>query len=142
MLLLGMAGFIGKLGAGLAVPLVNAHIVDLSAMHAWAVLAVLVCGMPLLGQVGMHPILAASLLVPLMPAPEVLGVPPGLVMLAMAFGWSISAVSSPFTATVLLVGVFARVSAFTVGLRWNGLYIVSAGVFGVLWLTLLAALLG
>ncbi len=142
MVLLYMAGFIGKLGAGLAEPLVSAHFVDLSGMPAWSVLAVLICGMPLLGQAGMHPILAASLLVPLMPSPEVLGVAPGLVMLALAFGWSISAVSSPFTATVLLIGVFGRVSALTVGLRWNGLYIVAACSFGVLWLLLLDRIVG
>lgn len=142
MVLLYMAGFIGKLGAGLAEPLVSAHLLDLSAMPAWAVLAVLVCGMPLLGQAGMHPILAASLLVPLMPSPEALGIAPALVMLAVAFGWSISAVSSPFTATVLLIGVFGRVSALTVGLKWNGLYILAACAFGVAWLVLLDVLLG
>lgn len=142
MVLLYMAGFIGKLGAGLAEPLVSAHLFDLSAIPPWGVLAILVCGMPLLGQAGMHPILAASLLVPLLPSPEALGIAPGLVMLAMAFGWSISAVSSPFTATVLLIGVFGRVSALTVGLRWNGLYIVSACVFGVAWLAFLDVVTG
>ncbi len=140
MVLLYMAGFIGKLGAGLAEPLVSAHVIDLSAMPAWAVLAVLACGMPVLGQVGMHPILAASLLVPLLPAPEAVGLPPGVVVTAMAFGWSLSAVSSPFTATVLLIGVFGRVSALAVGLRWNGLFLAVAAAVGVAWLLALAAL--
>lgn len=142
MVLLYMAGYIGKLGAGLAEPLVAAHVIDLSAMPAWAVLATLVCGMPLLGQVGMHPILAASLLVPMLPAPELIGLPPGVVMTALAFGWSLSAVSSPFTATVLLIGVFGRVPALAVGLRWNGLFIASGCVLGVAWLLALAAMAG
>lgn len=138
MVLLYMAGFIGKLGASLAEPLVSAHVIDLSAMPVWAVLATLVCGMPLLGQFGMHPILAASLLVPMLPSPEAIGLPPGVVMTAMAFGWSLSAVSSPFTATVLLIGVFGRVPAVVVGLRWNGLFVASACVLGVAWLLALA----
>lgn len=142
MVLLYMAGFIGKLGAGLAEPLVAAHLFDLSAMPAWSVLAALACGIPLLGQAGMHPILAASLLVPLLPTPAALGLPPGVVVTAMAFGWSLAAVSSPFTATVLLVGVLGRVPATTVGLRWNGAFLAAASVLGVLWLLLLAALAG
>ncbi len=140
--LLYMAGFIGKLGGSLAAPLVSAHLLDLSAVPGWAFLVGMVVGVPLLGQVGMHPILAASLIGPLLPAPEVLGIPPDILVVALAIGWSFSAVSSPFTATVLLIGVFGKVPALTVGVKWNGAFLLVGAVAASLWVLGLAALAG
>jgi len=138
MVLLYMAGFIGKLGGALAAPLVTTHLLDLSAVPGWAVLVGLVCGLPLLGQIGMHPILAVSMIGPLLPAPDALGLSPDIVLVAMTVGWAFSGATSPFTATVLLVALFGRVSATTVGLRWNGMFLLLGCLVGSAWVLLLS----
>lgn len=130
-LLLSMAGYIGKLGGFLAQPLVTGHLIDLGALPPWMILAGLVLAMPLAGQLGMHPILAASLIGPLLPDAHLLGISPDLMLLAMCVGWAFGAVSCPFTATVLLVAVMGRVSALTVGWRWNGVYLALGGLAGL-----------
>ena len=48
-------------------------------------------------------------------------------------GWALGGISSPFTATTLLVGSFGNVSARTVGLRWNGGYMLVALIVLPLW---------
>ena len=142
MVLLYMAGFIGKLGGALAAPLVTTHLVDFSVVPGWAVLVGLVCGLPFLGQIGMHPILAVSLLGPLLPDPTAIGLSPNIVLLVMTIGWAFSGATSPFTATVLLVALFGRVSATTVGLRWNGMFLLFGCIVGSIWALFLAALAG
>lgn len=140
--LLFMAGYIGKLGGALAAPLVTGHLVDFSTVPAWAVLVGLVCGLPFLGQIGMHPILAVSMIGPLLPDPAALGLSPDIVLVAMTIGWAFSGATSPFTATVLLVALFGRVSATTVGLRWNGMFLLLGCIVGSAWALLLAAWAG
>ncbi len=138
MVLLYMAGYIGKLGGALAAPLITANSIDLSAVPAWVILPGLVCGLPLLGQLGMNPILSVSLIGPLLPDPAVMGVSPNVVLTAVTLGWAFTGASSPFTATVLLVALFGKVSATTVGLRWNGWFLAFGALLGSLWVLALA----
>ncbi|MBV5337490.1 MAG: hypothetical protein J0653_05960, partial [Deltaproteobacteria bacterium] len=142
MVLLYMAGYIGKLGGALAVPLVAASGFDFSAVPAWVILPGLVCGLPLLGQIGMNPILAVSLIGPLLPDPSVMGVSPNVVLVAVTIGWAFSGATSPFTATVLLVALFGKVSATTVGLRWNGWFLALGCLVGSLWVLALSMMTG
>lgn len=141
LVLLIMAGVIGKLGGGLAAPLVAEHLVDFTAVPTWAILLMMVWGLPIAGQLGMHPILAVSLVGPLLPTPEALGIPPDLLLNAICVGWAFTAATSPFTATVLLVAVLGRVGALTVGLKWNGLYLASGCILGSIWVLCLDALM-
>ena len=131
--LLLMAGTIGTLGGALAAPLIAALGLELSALPAPAILVGLVWITPLLGQAGMNPILTVSLLGPLLPAPEAMGVSPTAVILALTSGWALSGASSPFTATTLLIGSMGGVSAWHVGLVWNGVYTLVAGAALSLW---------
>ena len=142
MVLLYMAGYIGKLGGDLALPLVSAQAFDFSAVPAWAILTGLVCGLPLLGQIGMHPILAVSLIGPLLPDPALMGISPDVVLVAVTIGWAFAGATSPFTATVLLVSLFGKVSATTVGLRWNGWFLGLGCLVGSLWVLALAMMTG
>lgn len=125
-LLLMMAGYIGTVGAPLLKPLVLNSGFDPLLLPTWAVLVALVWLIPLLGQIGMNPILAVTLIAPLIPEASALGVSPSAVVAAIAAGWAISGASSPFTATTLLIGSFANVSAVHVGVKWNGAYTVIA----------------
>ena len=122
LVLLMMAGYIGTVGAPLLLPLIAQTGFDAGALPVWVLLVSFVWLVPLLGQVGMNPILAVTLIAPLVPAPEALGVSPAVVVVAITAGWALGGASSPFTATTLLIGSFANVSATHVGLRWNGAY--------------------
>jgi len=127
--LLMMAGFIGTVAAPVLQPIILSLGLDLGALPAGVVLGALVWLVPLLGQIGMNPILAVTMIAPLIPSASALGVSPNALVAAIVAGWSMSGVTSPFTATTLLIGAFGKVSALRVGLGWNGAYfLVTAGV--------------
>jgi len=138
--LLVMAGFIGTLGSGLLAPLVARSGIDFAVVPTWLVLVGLVWVVPVTGQLGMNPILSVSLLAPLLPHADVLGISPNAIILAITAGWALSGASSPFTATTLLVGALGRVKALHVGWKWNGAYTLLGGLLLSLWVVVAAAL--
>jgi len=123
LVLLATAGFIGTLGSALIQPMIAASGLDLASLPAWALLLALVWIIPITGQLGMNPILAVSLIAPLLPSAAALGVEPTAIVVAITAGWSLSGITSPYTATTMLVGSFGHVSARRVGLIWNGIYV-------------------
>lgn len=139
--LLFMAAFIGHLGAHLLEPVIARSGLDIAAVPAPVVLVVLVWLIPIAGQVGMNPILAASLILPLLPSPEALGIHPAAVVVAVTGGWAISGCTSPFTASVLLLGSLSGQGARQAGLRWNGAYALVLGVVMSGWANLVALML-
>ncbi|OWU80309.1 membrane protein [Loktanella sp. 22II-4b] len=141
LVLLMMAGFIGTVGAQLLVPRVEAMGLDLGALPPWLILISLVWIIPLAGQLGMNPILAVSLIAPLLPSAEAMGVTPVAVFVAITAGWSLSGASSPFTATTLLIGSFAGISATRVGIQWNGIYTLTCAVALSAWVWVYAFVL-
>tara|TARA_R110002073_G_scaffold180426_3_gene338791 strand:+ start:11 stop:673 length:663 start_codon:yes stop_codon:yes gene_type:complete len=136
--LLMMAGFIGTTGAQLLLPVMAASGLHLEALPTWAILVAFVWILPLFGQIGMNPILSFSLIAPLIPDAAVLGVTPTAIVVAATAGWTISGASSPFTATTLLTGSFAGISALRVGLVWNGVYTLICGAVLSAWVLLYA----
>jgi hypothetical protein len=136
--LLFMAGFIGSIGSFLLVPVMQTHGPDLSSIPPLLVLVALVWIIPLTGQIGMNPILAVSLLVPLLPSPEAMGISPVAIVVAVTGGWALSGATSPFTASVLLAASLARVSPRRAGIGWNGVYTVVMGGILSIWALLLA----
>lgn len=139
--LLFMAAFIGSLGSFLLVPLVRSWGIDLSAVPALGILIPLIWIIVLAGQIGMNPILAVSLIIPLLPTPEAMAVSPSVVVAAITAGWALSGATSPFTASVLLLGSLGRVSARRAGLVWNGPYVLVIGTALSLWVAILSFLL-
>lgn len=133
LVLLMMAGYIGTVGAQLVGPLMLRAGLDLSTVPSWLILVSFVWIIPLAGQVGMNPILAVTLLGPLIPEAASLGVTPTALVVALTAGWALSGASSPFTATTLLIGHFAGISAQRVGLIWNGVYTLICGVVLCFW---------
>ncbi|MBS0126719.1 hypothetical protein KB874_21800 [Aestuariicoccus sp. KMU-90] len=136
LVLLMMAGYIGTVGAPLLQPIVLSLGLDPTALPAWVVLASMVWIIPLLGQIGMNPILGVTLIAPLIPDPATLGVTPAALVTAIGAGWALSGATSPFTATTLLIGSFANVSATHVGLRWNGGYFLVTALVLTGWVLL------
>lgn len=138
--LLMMAGFIGTAGAQLFAPMVQAAGFDPSGLPSWVILVALVWIIPLAGQIGMNPILAVTLIAPLVPSATDLGVQPTAIAVAIMAGWALSGASSPFTATTLLIGSFAGISATRVGLVWNGAYTLICGLVLSIWVAAFAHL--
>ena len=139
--LLMMAGFIGTVGAPLLAPLVKASGFHPEDLPPALVLVSFVWIIPLLGQLGMNPILAVTLIAPLVPHADQLGVSPEVIVVAITAGWALGGISSPFTATTLLIGSFGNVSARHVGLRWNGGYMLCLLVLLSAWVLVLGYLL-
>ena len=144
--LLMMAGYIGTVGAPLLVPVVAKLGAALgqgdAALPTWLVLAGFVWLVPLMGQLGMNPILAVTLLAPLIPDAGSLGVPPAALVVSISAGWALSGATSPFTATTLLIASFAKVSALHVGVRWNGAFFVLTAALLSLWVVAYGLWLG
>lgn len=138
--LLFMAGFIGSMGSWLLVPIVQAQGIDLSALPPWVILVAMVWIIPLTGQLGMNPILAVSLLVPLLPSPAAMGISPVPLVAAITGGWALSGVTSPFTASVLIAASLGGVSPRVAGLGWNGLYTLVMGAILSAWAVVLTLL--
>lgn len=133
LVLLMMAGYIGTVGAQLVGPMMLRAGLDVSMVPPWLILVSFVWIIPLAGQAGMNPILAVTLLGPLIPEAASLGVEPTALVVALTAGWALSGASSPFTATTLLIGHFAGISALRVGLIWNGVYTLICGVALCFW---------
>ncbi|RLQ89645.1 hypothetical protein D8780_14460 [Notoacmeibacter ruber] len=128
--LLVMAGFIGATGGAMAPPWIAALGIDLSALPVLALLFGIVIFIPIAGQLGMNPILGVVLFAPLLPSASELGIPPALLILSILTGWVLSGLTSPFTATTMLIGRFGGVSAWRAGVVWNAAFIaLSTGLF-------------
>ncbi|MDS9469299.1 hypothetical protein RGQ15_17185 [Paracoccus sp. MBLB3053] len=136
--LLFMAAFIGSLGAFLLVPMMPRLGIDLGALPPLLIVVSMVWLVPLTGQMGMNPILSVSLIVPMLPSPAEMGVDPAALVAAIVGGWAITGTTSPFTASVLLIGSFGKVSPRHVGLAWNGFYALVMGIVISAWSAFLA----
>ncbi|MFZ5963703.1 hypothetical protein ACOXXX_12175 [Thalassococcus sp. BH17M4-6] len=139
--LLMMAGYIGTVGSALLGPLMARAGLDLTVLPTWLIMVSFVWIIPLAGQIGMNPILAVTLIAPLIPAASELGVTPTALIVAITSGWALSGASSPFTATTLLIGSFGGLSATRVGLVWNGVYTVLCATVLSAWVLLYAYVL-
>ncbi|WMS43543.1 hypothetical protein RDV64_03845 [Acuticoccus sp. MNP-M23] len=122
--LLSMAGYIGTLGGVLLAPWIAEAGISFETIPTAAILVGLIWIFPIAGQFAMNPLLAASLLLPLLPTPAAMGISPTALQVAVTAGWALTGACSPFTATTIITGSFADKSAWHVGLRWNGLYTV------------------
>ncbi|WP_339112221.1 hypothetical protein [Thioclava sp. GXIMD2076] len=132
--LLSMAGFIGSTAGTMLAPIVAASGLDLAALPVWLLLILPILLIPLGGQLGMNPILFVSLFGPLLPSAAELGISPTAIVLSITAGWALSGVTSPFTASVMLVARLGDVTPATVSWRWNGLYTATCAVALAVWL--------
>nr|WP_300999906.1 hypothetical protein [Halomonas sp.] len=122
---LGAAGYIGHLCVAL-IPIASlgpllAIVEPLGAANA--VLAMLlVVG---LAQVGVNPIVTVTLLVGLLPALAIEGLTPALIGSALMVGWALALMSSPMTASMLILSRFTGVASTHIGYRWNARFLLA-----------------
>ena len=130
---LGAAGYLGHVCVGLVdtqqlAPLL-AVLDPLGTLNA--VLAMLmVVG---LAQIGVNPIVTVTLLVGLLPTMGIEGLTPELIGASLMVGWALALMSSPMTASMLILSRFTGVTATRIGYRWNGRFLVAAIPLLALW---------
>jgi hypothetical protein len=137
-LLIATAGYIGATGADLLGPFFRESGIDLAAYPTWAILMALIWILPILGQIGANPILSLSLIGPLLPSAESLGITPTALVVAIISGWTMTGITSPFTATNLLIGRFGGLRAIDVGWVWNRSYFLVTITLLCVWSLLFA----
>lgn len=133
LLLLMSAGYIGVVGAALLVPMMAEAGIDLTVIPGWLLLIALVWIMPVMGQIGSNPILTLSLVAPMLPDAAAFGLDPRAFGVAMLCGWALTGLTSPFTATNILVGRFGDIPTVDVGRIWNRSYFFIAVSLLCLW---------
>ncbi|MDN7134072.1 hypothetical protein JNO04_17155 [Halomonas sp. MC140] len=123
---LGAAGYLGHLCVGLVDTQQLAPL--LVVLNHWgafnAVLGMLmVVG---LAQVGVNPIVTVTLLVGLLPTLGIEGLTPALIGASLMVGWALALMSSPMTASMLILSRFTGVPATQIGYRWNGRFLIAS----------------
>ncbi|MBT9383546.1 hypothetical protein KM176_06735 [Pseudooceanicola sp. CBS1P-1] len=136
--LLSTAGFIGSVAGALLAQWIATAGFDLSAVPARLLLVLPLLLVPLAGQLGLNPILFVSMFAQLLPAPAALGITPISMVLALTGGWALTAPTSPFTASVMIISRLGGVSPREVALRWNGVFVALAALGLAIWVQILA----
>ncbi len=83
-----------------------------------AVVVALIFGMVLASAAGFHPVILAILVGEVLP-PEVIGMPPEVLALAMLGVWGTSTMVSPFSATTLFMARVVGLPSHVIAWRWN-----------------------
>jgi len=136
-----MAPLIGILGAGLLLPMTGGFDMHLDTFPPPVLLVIIFWLLPVTGQLGMHPLLIVSFLAPLIPDPVTLGINPAVLVTTITSSWALTNITSPFTASVLVVARLGKVSPLQAGLNWNGLFGLLAGIILSIWISVLAILI-
>ena len=104
-----------------------AALVDTYAIAPDAVIVSLALLFLLCGPVGVHPLILIVLIGHLAPL-GIFALPDQLTVLVLLAMWGIMTAVSPITNTTLFMAYFAQVSPWTVAVKWNGFYGVTAAV--------------
>lgn len=78
----------------------------------------LIYGMTLVGAAGFHPVIVAILVGEVMP-PEVIGMPPEILAMAMLGVWGTATMISPFSATTLFMSRVVNTPSHVIAWRWD-----------------------
>ncbi|SIN78246.1 hypothetical protein [Vannielia litorea] len=138
LVLLATAGFIGTAAGALLAGWLAGSGFDLGGIPARVLLVLPILLVPLAGQIGLNPILFVSLFAQLLPSPDALGVSTISVVLALTSGWTLTAPTSPFTASVMIISRLGGVTPWEVAVKWNGVFVALAAVALALWVQLVA----
>lgn len=96
---------------------ISAQLLSLGISQDFVVVGI-IFGMTLAGAAGLHPVILAILVGEVMP-PEVIGIAPQVLAIAMLGVWGTSTMVSPFSATTLFMGRIVNVPSHVIAWRWN-----------------------
>lgn len=136
-MVLASAGFIGAVIAGEVDPATLAGLTAVLGLPVGALPPLAFLLIVGAAMIGLNPILTVMVTGAVIGDPATLGLSPVVLALAYVAAWAIAAGAGPFTASTMIIGRFAGVSARTVGLGLNGPYSLIA-VVG--WLAILSIL--
>lgn len=114
----------GGIGAAVAQESIGTRALSLVG-DPFLLLAVLVVLHGAVNAMGVHPVVPAILIPTLLP-PDVIGIPPEIMALAMLAMWGQGAAVSPFSATAFVLARLSGCSNWTTSWGWNGRYILSS----------------
>lgn len=89
--------------------------------------------------IGFHQIITVPLLV-MQVDPAAIGMPPVAIAFVFILAWFMSAIISPINAVTILISNAVSKKFFTVGFRWNGLYVLSMFLVGCVFIYALQAI--
>jgi len=123
---LGSGAYLGSLSVALLDPAQLEGVSTLLvALGSWLpVLALLM--VVVLAQVGINPIISVTFLTSMVAQVGLEGVSLPLLGAALLAGWSLTMVSSPFTAAMMIMSRFTGMTARQIGLRWNGAFLAAS----------------
>jgi hypothetical protein len=139
--MLGGAGFVGAILAGLISPAAVAEALNALSLPPTALLAALPWLVVLGGQLGLAPIVTVAVLGAAIPDPAAYGLDAALIGVAFLAAWGLSTGSTAIAAATLIIGRLVGEPAGTVGRRWNGAYTLIGLVLVSVWLAALDSLL-
>lgn len=90
-------------------------------------LVVIMGGYGTASALGLHPVVSVVLITSLT-TPDALGLPPGILALALMVMWGQGTNTSPFSATSLYMARVTGMPGWAVAWRWNGLHAVSTTI--------------
>jgi hypothetical protein len=123
---LGAGAYLGYLSVALMDPSQLAGLTSLLvALGSWLPLLALLL-IVVLAQVGVNPIISVTFLTSMVSQVELSEISVPLLAAAMLVGWSLTMVSSPFTAAMMIMSRFTGMSAGRIGLYWNGMFIAAS----------------
>lgn len=122
---LGAAGYLGHLCVAMVDveslgPLLG-MLAPLGVVNA--VLAMLM--VVLLAQLGINPIVTVTLLVGLLPTLPIDGLTPAIIGASLMVGWALALMSSPMTASMLILSRFTGVASTRIGYHWNARFLLA-----------------
>lgn len=123
---LGSGAYLGYLSVALLDPAQLAGVAAmLVALGSWLpVLALLL--IVVLAQIGVNPIISVTFLTSMVAQVGPVDVSLPLLAASMLVGWSLTMVSSPFTAAMMIMSRFTGMTAGQIGLRWNGAFLAAS----------------
>ena len=138
LVLLATAGFIGTAAGALLAQALEGSGFDLGGVPPRLLLVLPILLIPAAGQLGLNPILFVSLFAQILPSPEEMGVSTISLVMALISGWTLTAPTSPFTASVMIISRLGGVSPQVVAFRWNGIFVAMTALGLAVWVQVLA----
>ncbi len=139
--ILGGSAFIGAM----ITPLVDKQLLSqalvASGLHGAPVAVAAMLTVTALAQIGLSPIITVTLFAGLLADTSLSGVAPVVLATALMSAWTLSMLSSPFTAAMQILAQMIRRSPYTIAWRWDGLFFLLAVPMLSLWLFVLDALI-
>lgn len=115
---------------------VNLYLKSIAAYSSFVVALVIILFVFCLTYMGIHQIAVVGALAMQLNATE-LGMSNNALAMILILSWAVSAAVSPFSGLNLMVSRFAQLSGIQVGLRMNGLYLLTITFIGITIITLI-----